>query len=333
MVFKSEIITWKLKKGVTLPYGPAPIEAQLETVKDDTSSVPQQNPNVPVQPVQSDRVEPLLSSEPLNNTAVYVQKVNTDFDNLNAVNSQNQPENPQSEIKAANPYTPAEPQYEVMEKGVVDAPVKSFNPTSNKIALDAENQRVNSYSNNQTYDSVPNESLANSQPQKTPEILKNPESNPESIQKYNAFKVQPKQDENESLVPQSYPPKERIVSFNPSTLNPVVDGVMIQNTNHSSVNPSSRWMSLPYRLRPKRADVFVDMQSLADFRDSLTNFLKSKGLDVKEYNDEYHYLPSDILIVDANRIVDCGTVLVFQRGKRFIWDALLKEFGARLNAK
>jgi hypothetical protein len=38
-----------------------------------------------------------------------------------------------------------------------------------------------------------------------------------------------------------------------------------------------------------------------------------------------------MILADGSRIIDAGTVLVLQRGKRYIWEALLKEFGARLN--
>ncbi len=132
-------------------------------------------------------------------------------------------------------------------------------------------------------------------------------------------------------VNQSIPDIHNNQLFNPSSAQGYVDGVKVD----SDVTPhiGARWMSLPYRLRPKRADIFVDMQSSADYLSSLVSFLRKKGLDVKEYNDEFHYLPSDILLVDSSRIVDAGTVLFFQNGKREIWNALLREFGEKLNDK
>lgn len=133
-------------------------------------------------------------------------------------------------------------------------------------------------------------------------------------------------------IEQAYPESVNANLVNLANTSPVVDGVVLNSPN--TVQPlGARWQSLPYRLRAKRADVFVDMQSSVDYLNSLVDFLISKGLDVKEYNDEVRYLPSDIILADASRLIDAGTVLVLQRGKRYIWEALLKEFGARLNGK
>lgn len=134
----------------------------------------------------------------------------------------------------------------------------------------------------------------------------------------------------EDRVEQTYPDSINPHLVNPANTNPIVEGGAV-NTSSKIQNFSARWQSLPYKLRPKRADVFVDMQSSVDYINSLVDFLKKKGLDVKEYNDEVRYLPSDIILADASRLIDAGTVLVLQRGKRYIWEALLKEFGARLN--
>lgn len=142
--------------------------------------------------------------------------------------------------------------------------------------------------------------------------------------------------ENENIeeerIPQSYPESINSHLVNVSSASPVVDGVPV-STSATSVTHGARWQSLPYRLRPKRADVFIDMQSSVDFLSSLIDYLKKCGLDVKEYNDEFRYLPSDLILADDSRIIDAGTILVLQRGKRYIWEALLKEFGARLNGK
>ena len=133
-------------------------------------------------------------------------------------------------------------------------------------------------------------------------------------------------------IEQAYPESVNANLVNLANTSPLVDGVVLNSPN--TVQPlGARWQSLPYRLRAKRADVFVDMQSSVDYLNSLVDFLISKGLDVKEYNDEVRYLPSDIILADASRLIDAGTVLVLQRGKRYIWEALLKEFGARLNGK
>lgn len=137
-------------------------------------------------------------------------------------------------------------------------------------------------------------------------------------------------EKSEAHIDQAYPPSVNHHLENPANSSPVVDGLAV-NTSKIVQPLGARWQSIPYRLRSKRADVFVDMQASVDYLQSLVDFLKNKGLDVKEYNDEVHYLPSDIILADASRLIDAGTVLVLQQGKRYIWDALLKEFGARLN--
>lgn len=136
----------------------------------------------------------------------------------------------------------------------------------------------------------------------------------------------------EAHIEQAYPESVKTNLINPANTSPVVEGLVLNSPQ--TIQPlGARWQSLPYRLRAKRADVFVDMQSTVDYLKSLVDYLISKGLDVKEYNDEVRYLPSDIILADASRLIDAGTVLVMQRGKRYIWEALLKEFGARLNGK
>ena len=139
-------------------------------------------------------------------------------------------------------------------------------------------------------------------------------------------------DIKEQRLPQSYPESTNSHLVNVSFASPVVDGVPVSSST-IPVTRAARWQSMPYRLRPKRADVFVDMHSSVDFLGSLVDFLKKRGLDVKEYNDELHYLPTDIILADGSRLIDAGTVLVLQKGKRYIWESLLKEFGARLNAE
>lgn len=157
-------------------------------------------------------------------------------------------------------------------------------------------------------------------------ISSTPEVAPVLADKYSSAE-NPKEHIEQSL-PESVNPN----LINPVNSRPVVDGLAV-NTSKIVQPLGARWQSLPYRLRAKRADVFVDKQASVDYLKSLVDFLTDKGLDVKEYNDEVHYLPSDIILADASRLIDAGTVLVLQRGKRYIWEALLKEFGARLNGK
>lgn len=112
---------------------------------------------------------------------------------------------------------------------------------------------------------------------------------------------------------------------------PVVDGRVVDKSVLENVKESfPRWKTLPYKLRAKRADLFINLNSDVPFLQSLVVFLKSKGLDIKPYDDSVNYLPSDILLLDKTDLVRQGTVYVLQAGKRAIWNELLIEFGDRL---
>lgn len=112
---------------------------------------------------------------------------------------------------------------------------------------------------------------------------------------------------------------------------PVVDGRVVDKSVLENVKESfPRWKTLPYKLRAKRADLFINLNSDVPFLQSLVDFLKSKGLDIKPYDDSVNYLPSDILLLDKTDLVRQGTVYVLQAGKRAIWNELLLEFGDRL---
>lgn len=109
---------------------------------------------------------------------------------------------------------------------------------------------------------------------------------------------------------------------------PVVDGRVVDKSVLENVKESfPRWKTLPYKLRSKRADLFINLNSDVPFLQSLVDFLKSKGLDIKPYDDSVNYLPSDILLLDKTDLVRQGTVYVLQAGKRAIWNELLIEFG------
>ncbi len=112
---------------------------------------------------------------------------------------------------------------------------------------------------------------------------------------------------------------------------PVVDGRVVDKSVLENIKESfPRWKTLPYKLRSKRADLFINLNSDVPFLQSLVDFLKSKGLDIKPYDDSVNYLPSDILLLDKTDLVRQGTVYVLQAGKRAIWNELLIEFGDRL---
>lgn len=121
------------------------------------------------------------------------------------------------------------------------------------------------------------------------------------------------------------------VAPSPNGTTPVVDGKAVDKTILENVKESfPRWKTLPYKLRAKRADLFINLNSDVPFLQSLVDFLKSKGLDIKPYDDSVNYLPSDILLLDKTDLVRQGTVYVLQAGKRAIWNELLTEFGDRL---
>mgnify|MGYP000661405549 FL=1 len=109
---------------------------------------------------------------------------------------------------------------------------------------------------------------------------------------------------------------------------PVVDGRVVDKSVLENVKESfPRWKTLPYKLRSKSSDLFINLNSDVPFLQSLVDFLKSKGLDIKPYDDSVNYLPSDILLLDKTDLVRQGTVYVLQAGKRAIWNELLIEFG------
>lgn len=132
-----------------------------------------------------------------------------------------------------------------------------------------------------------------------------------------------------SSLTQDASPATATPSANDAT--PVVDGRVVDKSVLENVKESfPRWKTLPYKLRAKRADLFINLNSDVPFLQSLVDFLKSKGLDIKPYDDSVNYLPSDILLLDKTDLVRQGTVYVLQAGKRAIWNELLLEFGDRL---
>ena len=136
------------------------------------------------------------------------------------------------------------------------------------------------------------------------------------------------QEESPKVVPQVQPQHIDEHKFVPSAQNAVVDGIEV---NTQAVAPTGpKWMSLPYKLRKLRADVFINKKSDVDYLEGLVNFLVSKGLDVKDYDDSVHYLPSDVLLLDKTDLVTQGTVYILQAGKKAIWQDLKQEFGDRL---
>lgn len=135
----------------------------------------------------------------------------------------------------------------------------------------------------------------------------------------------------------SYKTNEEVITdeINQNAFVPTVDGMAVstaENIKAGDIAPLGRntWMKLPYRLRPQRADIFIDKKSDADFVESLAEFLQSKGLKVRDYDNSVHYLPSDVLIVDRQCLVRQGIVMYLQDGKRCIYNKLLELFPGKL---
>lgn len=115
---------------------------------------------------------------------------------------------------------------------------------------------------------------------------------------------------------------------NIATATPIINGEAVNLNVDSSRLP--RWRSLPYRLRQKRADIYINKNSSVDFVQSLCDYLIKRGLSVLEYDDSVHYLPSDILLLDKSDLVDAGIVICLQLGKREVYNKLKAEFGDRV---
>lgn len=92
----------------------------------------------------------------------------------------------------------------------------------------------------------------------------------------------------------------------------------------------NRWEKLPYRLRKKRADIYISTCSEADFVEGLRNFLKSKGLSILPYDDTVHYLPSDVILLSSKERTDAGITMTLEQGKGTVWTFLKSQFGRRL---
>lgn len=115
---------------------------------------------------------------------------------------------------------------------------------------------------------------------------------------------------------------------NVATTAPVINGQSVNLNVDSSRLP--KWRSLPYRLRQKRADIYINKNASVDFTQSLLDYLIKRGLNVLEYDDSVHYLPSDVLLLDKTDLVDAGIVICLQLGKREVYNQLKAEFGDRV---
>ncbi len=278
MIFKAQTITWDLKPGVKLPFGPEDdFIPDEQSVNDDS--------NVKVQEINQESKD-----RPLIETIAVESRQNT--------------------VVAPAPMVDNAQAYVSTNELIQNLPSQDFSIQKNFEQEMVEPLQINK-------DNSPVEPAVNtfSQPQNNVPLQNNPLA--------------------ENIAPVSLQPiLNDNTLYNVATSEPMVDGVAITTTQNNQLQSNLfRWTQLPYKLRQKRADVFVNSKSGVDYISSLVAFLKSKNLDVKEYDDSVHYLPSDILLLDSSDVVDAGTVYVLQNGKKYIWDALQKELGDKLNGK
>lgn len=278
MIFKAQTITWDLKPGVKLPFGPEDdFIPDEQSVNDDS--------NVKVQEINQESKD-----RPLIETVAVESRQNT--------------------VVAPAPMVDNAQAYVSTNELIQNLPSQDFSIQKNFEQEMVEPLQINK-------DNSPVEPAVNtfSQPQNNVPLQNNPLA--------------------ENIAPVSLQPiLNDNTLYNVATSEPMVDGVAITTTQNNQLQSNlPRWTQLPYKLRQKRADVFVNSKSGVDYISSLVAFLKSKNLDVKEYDDSVHYLPSDILLLDSSDVVDAGTVYVLQNGKKYIWDALQKELGDKLNGK
>ena len=268
MVFKSEYVVWKLKEGISVPFG-----GDASIKKDGTLNI---------QAIENKSQPSASLGETDKNRSQEPHEDRSPVAGIAQESTIAREDNNQQSQKPASEYSVPKQQTE-----------------DNKSVIDEVHQK---------------EATSTFVPQNT-------------LQQQNA--MSPKTETENKEASSGISPRDRGYLFNPSTATPVVDGVPLI-TGSASASNHAGWMRLPYRLRPHRADVFIDSATSVDFKEPLVSYLKSKGLKVLEYDDTVRYLPSDILLLDKDTIIDAGTVYVLQQGKRYIFNALKYEFGARL---
>lgn len=103
----------------------------------------------------------------------------------------------------------------------------------------------------------------------------------------------------------------------------IVDGIEVPSDLKSLIKEEPALnLSHPWHLRKKRADLFISLDSKVDYLKSLLNYLNKFNLKILNYDPSVHYLPSDLLVLDADKRVEQGTVVYLNEGKRAVWDFL-----------
>ena len=103
----------------------------------------------------------------------------------------------------------------------------------------------------------------------------------------------------------------------------IVDGIEVPSDLKSLIKEEPALnLSHHWHLRKKRAAVFISLDSKVDYLKALLNYLNKFNLKIFNYDPSVHYLPSDLLVLDADKRVEQGTVVYLNEGKRAVWDFL-----------
>lgn len=114
---------------------------------------------------------------------------------------------------------------------------------------------------------------------------------------------------------------------------PMVDGVLVNSELKRFIveeNLENQSNNNSWRLRPQRADVFVSLDSKVDYLAQFIQYLEKCSFDIKSYESKYHYLPSDLLILDDKEKPEQGHVVYLQQGKGAVWEFLKKYIPEKL---
>ena len=317
MIFKDEIVTWNLKEGVVLPFAPAP--NLLKSNKEALLNQGQEQVEASKKELLNKHSTPLAQQE--EKSAPCKDK------SVDSTSYEHNPLNEKADTKTtiADDLTMLDESASdlIVQKASLNLLKQSFNLSSPqnlnpKPNIDKKEENTSEQQSASLSESKETDSKSSNGDPKT--LTNNNEHN----SAYLNMQAQAKQS-------QSMAKAENLNLTNLNTPNVVVDGAEVSGlAPTSALSSRASWRNHPYVLRKLRADVFVDMHSNVDYLNKLVEFLKQKGLDVKAYDDNVCYLPSDILLVDENCLVFQGTVYRLNLGRRYIWNALQSEFKDRL---